>query len=78
MWRQGSLPSVTVMQIPLLSQWVDHWVDHWAVGAQQRSRRNAMIASTALAHQRAERIEVQDFLDSLQTRSDVVQIAVAR
>ena len=60
------------MQIPLLSQ----WVHHWAVGAQQRSRRNAMIASTSLAHQRAERLEVQDFLDSLDARTEVVQVAV--
>ena len=35
---------------------------HLAVASQQRARRNAMIASTALAQRRAELIEVEDFL----------------
>ena len=70
MLQQGSLPSVDDMRIPLL--------DHWAVGAQQQARRIAMIASTALAQQRAERLEVQDYLDSLASRTEVVRVAVAR
>ena len=37
----------------------------WPVESQQRSRRNAMIASTALAQRRAELIEVEDYLTSL-------------
>ena len=74
MQGQGSAPSVATMHIPLLSQ----WVDHWAAGAQQQSRRNAMIASTALAQQRAERLEVQAFLDTLAARTEVVRVAVAR
>ena len=37
-----------------------------------------MIASTSLAQQRAERLEVQDFLDSLAARTEVVQVAVAQ
>ena len=62
------------MQIPLLG----HWVDQWAVGAQQRSRRNAMIATNELARLRAERLEVEHFLQSLEQRSEVVHVAVAR
>lgn len=33
----------------------------WPVASQQRSRRNAMLASTACAQRRAEREEVDDF-----------------
>ena len=42
-----------------------HWIDTWSVASQQRARRNAMIASTALAQRRAEMNEVEDFLASL-------------
>ncbi|WP_028645469.1 hypothetical protein [Nocardioides sp. URHA0020] len=37
-------------------------VRRWPVESQQRSRRNAMIASTALAQRRAELHDVEDFL----------------
>lgn len=37
-------------------------VREWPVESQQRSRRNAMIASTALAQRRAELNDVEDFL----------------
>ncbi|GCD92308.1 hypothetical protein [Nocardioides sp. LS1] len=37
----------------------------WPVESQQVARRNAMIASTALAQRRAERDEVEDFLAGL-------------
>ena len=37
-------------------------VRQWPVESQQRSRRNAMIASTALAQRRAELNDVEDFL----------------
>ena len=43
-----------------------HWIDTWSVASQQRARRNAMIASTALAQRRAEMNEVDDFLAGLQ------------
>ncbi len=43
-----------------------HWIDTWSVASQQRARRNAMIASTALAQRRAEMNEVEDFLADLQ------------
>ncbi len=33
----------------------------WSVASQQHSRRNAMVASTACAQRRAERLEVDDF-----------------
>ena len=40
-------------------------VREWPIESQQRSRRNAMIASTALAQRRAELEDVEDFLASL-------------
>lgn len=40
-------------------------VTRWSVDSQQRARRNAMIASTALAQRRAELDEVEEFLASL-------------
>jgi hypothetical protein len=39
-----------------------HWIESWSVGSQQRARRNAMIASTALAQRRAEIDDVEAFL----------------
>jgi hypothetical protein len=40
-------------------------VRQWPVESQQRSRRNAMIASTALAQRRAELDDVEEFLAAL-------------
>ncbi len=40
-------------------------VRRWPVESQQRSRRNAMIASTALAQRRAELDDVEEFLAAL-------------
>ncbi len=40
-------------------------VTSWPVESQQRARRNALIASTALAQRRAELDEVDEFLASL-------------
>ena len=37
----------------------------WSVESQQRARRNAMIASTALAQRRAEIDDVEEFLAAL-------------
>ncbi|MFC4786836.1 hypothetical protein ACT8ZV_20340 [Nocardioides sp. MAHUQ-72] len=37
----------------------------WPVESQQRARRNALIASTALAQRRAELDEVEEFLAAL-------------
>lgn len=37
-------------------------VSRWAERAQQQAIRNAMVASTALAERRAERLEVEEFL----------------
>ncbi|NYD42523.1 hypothetical protein [Nocardioides panaciterrulae] len=37
-------------------------VRRWPVESQQRARRNALFASTALARRRAERLEVEEFL----------------
>jgi hypothetical protein len=40
-------------------------VTSWPVESQQRARRNALIASTALAQRRAELDEIDEFLASL-------------
>ena len=40
-------------------------VRRWPVESQQRSRRNAMIASTALAQRRVELDDVEEFLADL-------------
>lgn len=34
----------------------------WPVASQQRSRRNAMVASTALAERRLERLQAEQYL----------------
>lgn len=39
----------------------------WPTESQQQARRNAMIASTALARRRAEHDDVEEFLASLDT-----------
>ena len=39
-----------------------HWIDTWGMASQQRARRNAMVAATALARRRAEIDDVEDFL----------------
>jgi hypothetical protein len=39
-----------------------HAVRHWPVESQQRARRNALVASTALAQRRAELDDVEEFL----------------
>jgi hypothetical protein len=44
-------------------------VGRWAVGSQQVSRRNAMVALTALTQRRAEAIEVEEFLAALREPS---------
>jgi hypothetical protein len=48
------------------------WIDEWSVASQQRARRNAMIASTALAQRRAELDDVEEFLAGLDAPSLVV------
>ena len=49
-----------VFQIP--RQRVVALVDSWATAAQQQACRNAMVASTALARTRAQRLVVEEFL----------------
>lgn len=50
----------------------------WPVESQRRSRRNAMIASTALAQRRAELEDVEEFLAALrQARSPEVAAQAA-
>jgi hypothetical protein len=57
---------------------IGHAVDavrRWPVESQQRSRRNAMIASTALAQRRAELNDVEDFL-AARGRAPAPEVAV--
>jgi len=42
----------------------------WPVESQQTARRNAMVASTALARQRAEREDVEEFFATHPSRVD--------
>jgi hypothetical protein len=51
------------------------WIERMGVASQQTARRNAMIASTALTQRRAELIEIEDFLASL-NESSTHQVAV--
>jgi hypothetical protein len=53
-------------------------IARWAVGSQQRSRRNAMLASTTLTQRRSERVEVEEFLASrARTRRSTARPAAA-
>jgi len=36
-------------------------IGRWAVESQQKSRRNAMLASTVLTQRRAERVEAEEY-----------------
>ncbi len=49
-------------------------VRRWPVESQQHSRRNAMVASTALAQRRAELDEVEEFLAAV-VRAPVAEAA---
>lgn len=69
-----------VFHIP--AQRVAALVDSWATAAQQQACRNAMVASTALARTRAQRIVVEEFLAArlgarTQTEATEVEIPVA-
>jgi hypothetical protein len=51
-------------------------VHTWAIESQQGARRNAMIASTALAARRAERQDVEDFFASVRPAPQAPQLPV--
>ncbi len=62
--RQRVATVVRVMPLaPLSALWGR--VRSWPVDSQLGARRNAMVASTALAARRAERTDVEDFLTAL-------------
>jgi hypothetical protein len=52
-------------------------VSAWSVESQLGARRNAMIASTALAARRAEREDVDAFFKAMKPRQRVLRVAVA-
>ena len=64
------MPSINPLH-PLLGR-----VSAWSVESQLRARRNAMIASTALAARRAEREDVEAFFAALEPRQQVLRVAV--
>lgn len=65
------------MHLPNPASAVLDRVQSWSVESQLRARRNAMVASTALAVRRAERHEVEEFFAALEPRDQVVRVAVA-
>jgi hypothetical protein len=52
-------------------------VSAWSVESQQGARRNAMVASTALAARRAEREDVDAFFAALKPRERVLRVPVS-
>lgn len=59
----ASLVAARMMTRPLLRP--PALVRRWSVGSQARSRRNALVANSALTARRLEREEVERFLSSL-------------
>jgi hypothetical protein len=51
-------------------------VSAWSVESQQGARRNAMVASTAMAARRAEREDVDAFFAALKPRERVLRVPV--
>lgn len=63
------LPTViSVMGTQQLLRLATRRATQWYVGIDQESRRNAMVASTALAQRRLEYVEVEEFLALHRTR----------
>jgi len=65
------------MPLPNPVSAVSSAVHAWSVESQQGARRNAMVASTALAARRAEREDVDEFFAALEPREHVLGVAVA-
>lgn len=61
------LPRVPLPRPPALVGWALARVNRWAGSSVQGSRRNAMVAATALAQRRVEVGEVEAYLVSLRT-----------
>lgn len=53
-------------------------VGHWHVSSQQVARRNALVASTALAERRRELVEVEEFLRARAARSTAAAMLEVR
>jgi len=64
------MPSLNPLN-PLLGR-----VSAWSVESQLGARRNAMIASTALAARRAEREDMEAYFAGLEPREQVLRVAV--
>ena len=55
-----------------------HSAAGWHVTSQQQSRRNALVASTALMQRRREQVEVDEFLALLEARRETATGGAAR
>jgi hypothetical protein len=65
------------MHLPNPTSVVLDRVHTWSLESQLRARRNAMVASTALAARRAERQDVEDFFTAIPAREHDRRVAVA-
>jgi hypothetical protein len=61
--RQALLETVRAPQSVRLPRWGE--LRHWDLGSSVGSRRNALVASTALAERRRDLDEVEDYLRRL-------------
>ena len=62
---------MTIHQLQLTPWRIVSAAATWHVTSQQHARRNALIASTALAQRRKERLDVEDFLARYDAPHDV-------
>jgi len=67
---------VHLFLVDTLDHTIGHWAGRWAVRSQQRSRRNAMVAATALTQRRAEAREVEEYLAARAVRRVVAEAPV--
>lgn len=59
------MPAVVIGPLAVLLHAAGRRLDRWSVESQLGARRNAMVASTALAQRRAEREEVEEYFAAL-------------
>lgn len=69
---------VAAAPLTLLLRHAERRLTHWSVESQLASRRNAMVAATALAHRRAERQEVDDYVAALAAPAPIPVPVAAR
>lgn len=72
------MPVAARTPFTLLIRHAERRLTSWSVESQLAARRNAMVASTALARRRAEREEVDDFFAALAAPVEPVVTAAPR